>query len=118
MTGPSKDPDHGRAWIGRLLRPFAEVKPHELLELLTPPLARPASGPRLGPEDRRRFLADLLTGPSVIVRLLTARLASENGWLDALPSLHSAAIELAGEELQILLAAAASLQRTEAHAHG
>ena len=90
----------------------------QLLELLTAPVASPASGPHPGPEDRRRFLADLLAGPSVIVRLLTARIAAENGWPDALPSLQSAATELAGEELQILLSAATSLQRTEAHAHG
>jgi AAA family ATP:ADP antiporter len=34
MTGPSKDADHGRAWIGRLLRPFAEVRPEELATAL------------------------------------------------------------------------------------
>jgi AAA family ATP:ADP antiporter len=90
----------------------------QVLGLLTDPMVRPTALPRPDPEQQRRLLAVLLGSSSPILRLLTARIAAENGWVEALPALQTAAAEVGGEELQILLAAIASLEGGGAHAHG
>ena len=90
----------------------------QVLGLLTDPMVRPTALSRSGPEQRRRLLAALLGSSSPILRLLTARIAAENGWVEALPALQTAAAEVGGEERRDVLAAIASLEGGGAHAHG
>ncbi|HET6981508.1 MAG TPA: HEAT repeat domain-containing protein [Myxococcaceae bacterium] len=90
----------------------------QVLGLLTDPIVRPTGPSRPDPEQRRRLLAVLLGSSSPIVRLVTARIVAENGWVEALPALQAAAADLDGEELQVVLGAIASLEGGGAHAHG
>ena len=89
-----------------------------LLGLLTDGTSAPGAVSRPGPDQRRRLAAGLLGSPSMIVRLLTARIAAEEGWVDALPALEAAAGKLGGDDLEVVLGAIARLEHVGVQAHG
>jgi HEAT repeat protein len=72
----------------------------------------------LSPEERREVLQGLLGSTSVAVRLLAARVASEQRWTEAVPALRTAADEAREEDRDVILAALDRLTPNEERAHG
>ena len=89
-----------------------------LLALLTDGASPPGPVSGAGPDERRRLAEDLLGSSSKIVRLLTARIAAEEGWGEVLPALEAAASRAAGDDLEVVLNAIARLEYAEVQAHG
>jgi len=90
----------------------------QLLGLLADGTSIPGPVPRAAPEQRGRLLAGLLGSRSKIVRLLTARIAAEEGWVDVLPALEAAASQLSGDDLEVVQGAIARLEHAGVRAHG
>ncbi len=86
-----------------------------ILSLLSDEPPPPSASP--GPEERSDVVLALMRSTSVIVRLLTARIASQRGCAEAVPALRAAAEQTRGEDREVLLAAVGQLETTQEHAH-
>jgi hypothetical protein len=89
-----------------------------VLDLLSDKAPQPPEDLARGPEVRREVLLGLLGSTSVAVRLLAARVASEQRWAEAVPALRAAADEAREEDREVILAALGRLAPNGERAHG